>query len=168
MEIITAKEFLAEYDFMDLNRDWALASADDGRERNCLTVAWASIGYLWREPTLTLYIHKDRYSQHIFDKAPYFSFSIFPPEYHEALVYAGKVSGKDEDKMKGIGLTLRLDEETGTPYFLEARYTIISETMGRAEFDLAEISEKTSVYDWYKERGVHRLYEGKIIKIIKH
>jgi len=167
MKIITAKEFISEYNFMNLDKDWALALVEDQEEINCITLSWASIGYLWREPTLSVYIHKDRYSQHIFNNAKFFSFSIFNEKYRDVLIYAGKASGRNEDKIKGSGLTILRDEETNVPYFCEGKYTLLCKVMGYTKFNLKHLEKDTSIYEWYQAKGVHNIYEGKIIKIIK-
>lgn len=104
-EVITPREFAADYNIMDLAADWGLICADDGTERNSMTIGWGATGILWRKPVFSVYIHRSRYSKHIFDAAEYFSVCILTGENREAhldaLKYLGSVSGRDEDKIAG-------------------------------------------------------------------
>lgn len=162
---ISPLEFAKEYNVFNINNDWGVALASDNIEKNCLTVAWASFGYLWRKPTLTLYVNKKRYSEHIFSNAKYFSLCIFDKEkYKDELLYFGSKSGRDEDKFKNCKLTESFDL---APYFKEAKYVIICSKIGQTKFDINNVY-LPDIVERYKRDGVHTIYEGEIIKILKN
>ena len=167
MKEISLKQFGDEYNFLNIEEDWAAAFADDGKEANALTIGWGSIGYLWSKPTITVYIHKERYSKHIFDNAEYFTVSIFKkPAYRKELQYLGSKSGRDEDKVKGCGLNVVKEENYS--YFDQADYVIIAKKMGQTDFEMDKIDPNLGFMNYYrKTNGVHTIYEGEIIKILK-
>ena len=53
----------------------------DGNETNGLTIGWVGFGVLWRKPMATVYVHKTRYSKHIFDQAKYYSICFMDQEH---------------------------------------------------------------------------------------
>lgn len=161
MKTIELNELKNYIDPFSYEKEPAIAMACDGKETNGLTIGWLSLGILWRKPCATVYIHKDRYSKHIFDTAEYFSVNFPKEENKEVLKYFGSVSGRDEDKIKECGLAMA---EDSAPYFADNRVTIICRTMGRSDFDVSDVDE--GVKAWYERAGVHSQYYGEIVKII--
>ncbi len=173
---ITPREFAGEYNILDIGRDWAAASADDGAEKNSLIIGWAGLGILWGLPTFTVYVHESRYSKLIFDGAEYYSVSILLGENREkhldAWKYLGSVSGRDEDKFAGAasrGLTPASEEIEGAsvPYFAEADYVVFCKKTGMTDFDLNRMNAPERIMGWYSDSGVHTIYEGQIVKVLK-
>jgi len=173
---ISAEEFAMEYNIMHVMKDWAAISADNGEERNSMIIGWAGLGVLWSIPTFTIYIHQSRYSKQVFDKAKYYSVSVLTGENREkhmdAWKYLGSISGRDEDKFAGAadrGLTVRDDEIDGNkvPYFAESDYVVICKITGMTDFDVKKMDAPERIMKWYSKEGVHTIYEGQIIKILK-
>lgn len=67
MKEIEVKGLIKYINPFELNVKPAISS--DGNETNGLTIGWAGFGVLWRKPMATVYVHKTRYSKHIFDQA---------------------------------------------------------------------------------------------------
>ena len=63
----------------------------------------------------TVYVHKTRYSKHIFDHAKYYSICFMDQEHKNQLGYFGRVSGRDENKMEKCGMTV--NNQDVAPYF---------------------------------------------------
>ncbi|MBO4540797.1 MAG: flavin reductase [Bacilli bacterium] len=158
---------IAEYkDPFSLFADWAAASAKGKEKANSLLIGWGGLGILWSKPCCTVYIHESRYSKKIFDEADSFSVCFFSRErFAKELAYLGKVSGRGEDKMSGCGLTAK--EEKGIPYFEEAELVIFCKKMGQSKFDPEKISSPERIIEWYRKDGVHTLYFGEIIKVLR-
>lgn len=66
----------------------------------------------------TVYVHKTRYSKHIFDQAKYYSICFMDQEHKNQLGYFERVSGRDENKMEKCGMTV--NNEDVAPYFEES------------------------------------------------
>lgn len=173
---ITVREFADEYNIMDISNDWAAITADNGEEKNSMIIGWAGLGVLWSIPMFTAYIHKTRYSKEVFDKAGYYSVSILTGENREkhmtAWSYLGSKSGRDEDKIAGAaerGLTLAAESVGGeeVPYFAESDYVVICKMAGITDFDLSRMDAPERIMKWYGESGVHTIYEGEILKVLK-
>ena len=108
MSDFKAKEYRA---FEMFEKDWAIVTAGDMNHYNGCTVGWGSIGNFWSHigksdrPVITVMIHPARFTSKFMLNHEYFTVSFFDPEYRTALGYMGSHSGRDEDKVKGAGLT---------------------------------------------------------------
>ena len=110
----------------------------------------------------TVYIHKTRYSKHIFDKAMYYSICFMDNDYKNQLGYFGRVSGRNENKMEKCEMTVI--ENDVAPYFEESSVVILCKMMGKSDFDKDNVDE--NVFEWYQNEGVHSQYYGEIIKVL--
>ena len=110
----------------------------------------------------TVYVHKTRYSKHIFDHAKYYSICFMDQEHKNQLGYFGRVSGRDENKMEKCGMTV--NNQDVAPYFEESSVVILCKVMGKSDFDQKSVDE--NVYEWYQEEGVHSQYYGEIVKVL--
>ena len=173
---ITAEEFGKEYNIMNIEKDWAAITADDGERRNSVIIGWAGLGILWRIPVFSVYIHATRFSKQVFDNAKYYSVSILLGEnrtqHMKALAYLGSKSGRDEDKMQGaekLGLTAKEELIDGekVPYFAESDYVVFCRMRGMTDFDLNKLDAPEAIMTWYGKEGVHTIYEGEIVKVLK-
>ena len=162
---IDCKE-IAEYkDAVSLFGEGCVALVENKEKANPITIAWGGLGVLWGKPMCSIFIHKSRYSKGIADDSPYFSVCCFAKEYKPiAIDYFGSASGRNEDKIAKSGFTLLHDE--GVPYFKEAELVILCKKMGQTDFDKDKISED-KIKKWYEKDGVHTIYFGEIVKVLK-
>lgn len=162
MRQIDIKDLSSYVKPFDMEEDAAIAVATDGKETNGLTVGWAGFGILWSKPCLTLYVHKTRYSKHIFDNAKYCSLCFMPKDLKNQVEYYGRVSGRDENKIQKCGM--KLNTEDVAPYFEESRAVILCRIMGKSDFDVNNVDSR--VLSWYQKDGVHTQYYGEIVKVL--
>lgn len=94
-----------EQKIFELFRDqWALVSAGREGHFNGCTVAWGSMGTLWKKSIITVYLHPSRYTCDFLRDNDYFTVSFFPQTQRKALGYMGSHSGRDGDKAAAAGL----------------------------------------------------------------
>lgn len=140
----------------------ALVKADD--IVNPITIGWGLIGILWNKPCLCLFIHKSRFSKQLFDKANSFSLCVLKDEYRKYLEYFGRVSGRCENKVEVSSLEVSYSNDT--PYFVESDLVIIAKKMTETCFNTAIINDER-ILNWYKKDGVHSIYFGEIIEVLR-
>lgn len=146
--------------------DWMLLSAGKDTSMNMMTIAWGGLGELWGKAVVTIYVSPDRYTYKFLEENDYFTVTSFPEEYREKLQYLGTVSGRDEDKVKGSGLTPEFTE-LGNPIYKEATLAIECKKIygQQLQKNLMPLEQR----QWYDEKnlGIHMMYIGEIVHVWK-
>lgn len=169
-----------DYRVFDLFKNQlAIVSAGSKERHNGCTVGWGSLGTLWTRPgksgqVLTVYLHPARYTEKFLEENDLFTVSFFPKEYRQALGYMGSHSGRNEDKAKNAGLTVK--EIDGTIGYEEAELTFVCHKVYAHQFAKEGIAQE--VVDYYKSRPSvypvdengewqpHWVFIGDIVKVI--
>ena len=103
---------------------WMLITAGDAERCNTMTASWGGVGVLWQVPVATCYVRPQRYTKQFLDEQEYFTLTFFGEEYRDALKLCGTKSGRDVDKVKECGFTVKT-AQGGAPYFEEAELVIV-------------------------------------------
>ncbi|MBO4571636.1 MAG: flavin reductase family protein [Bacteroidales bacterium] len=144
--------------------DWLELSAGKEGDLNLMTIGWGTFGVLWNKPVYIVYVSPARYTYEFMERNEYFTVTHFPEAMQEKLGYLGSVSGRDEDKVAGAGLTVEFTE-LGNPIYAEADLAIECRKIYSVPFDPALLPEEQR--DWYASRGlpIHHMYIGEILHI---
>lgn len=146
--------------------DWMLLSAGKDTSMNMMTIAWGALGELWGKPIVTVYVSTDRYTYKFLEDNEYFTVTAFPEQFRDKLQYLGSVSGRDEDKVKGSGLTPEFTK-LGNPIYKEANLAIECKKIYAEQLkkELMPLEQR----QWYDEKklGVHMMYIGEIVNVWK-
>lgn len=146
--------------------DWMLLSAGKDTSMNMMTIAWGALGELWGKPVVTVYVSTDRYTYKFLEDNEYFTVTAFPEQFRDKLQYLGSVSGRDEDKVKGSGLTPEFTK-LGNPIYKEANLAIECKKIYAEQFkkELMPLEQR----QWYdeKKQGIHVMYIGEIVNVWK-
>jgi flavin reductase (DIM6/NTAB) family NADH-FMN oxidoreductase RutF len=146
--------------------DWMLLSAGKDTSMNMMTIAWGALGELWGKPIVTVYVSTDRYTYKFLEDNEYFTVTAFPEQFRDKLQYIGSVSGRDEDKVKGSGLTPEFTK-LGNPIYKEANLAIECKKIYAEQLkkELMPLEQR----QWYDEKkmGVHVMYIGEIVNVWK-
>lgn len=146
--------------FRMISDEWMLLTAKKDGKVNTMTVSWGGFGVLWGKDVATLYIRPQRYTKEFIDAGEMFTLSFFGGEHMKELGYLGKVSGRDEDKIKAVDFHVEMVEEQ--PAFAESKMVFIckklyEDTIKPELFKEAWIDEK-----WYPDKDYHTMYIAEI------
>ena len=146
--------------------EWFELAAGHEGDMNLMTIAWGGLGQLWGKPVVTVYVSTSRYTYEFLEKNDYFTITHFPTSMREKLQYLGTVSGRDEDKVKGAGLTTEFTE-LGNPIFAESDLAIECHKIYSEQFKADRLPLEQR--QWYDERGIglHVAYIGEIVHVWK-
>ena len=150
--------------FKLVGEDWMLVTAGGPDKLNTMTASWGGLGVIWGEPAATVYIRPQRYTKEFVDAHDTFTLSFFDGGWRKQLSYLGTVSGRDEDKVAKAGLTVVHDGET--PYFEEARLTLIGRKLYAQDMKEACFMDSVQPERWYPEKDFHTLYVIELEKIL--
>lgn len=149
-----------------IDKDWMEVSAGKEGNMNLMTISWGTIGELWGKPVFTVFVSTSRYTHKFMEENDYFTVTHFPADMRQQLSYLGRVSGRDEDKVAGAGLTVEFTE-LGNPIYAEADLAIECKKLYGQQFDANLMPAEQR--EWYEKSGlgIHYMYIGEIIHVWK-
>ncbi len=147
----------------ELSTDYSLVSATSDGRTNMLTAAWAQLGFLWNRPVATVYIRPSRYTKEFIDASGRFTVS-FIKDHPDAMLYLGRHSGRDEDKLAKTDLDLIFYE--GDPVYEQAFCVLICKVIYVQQLDLELFKDKSIIDKCYPQGNVSIGYVGQIEKIL--
>lgn len=156
---------ISENVFSLIGKQWMLITAGTAEHCNTMTASWGGLGVLWGAPTATCYIRPQRYTKEFVDREEYFTLSFFGEEWRKALSLCGSKSGREVDKVKECGFTVKT-ADCGAPYFEEASLVLVCRKRFAQEMDPNlmpdDVKEK-----WYPEKDYHTMYIGEIVQALE-
>ncbi len=150
--------------FTMIGKEWMLIGAESGDKVNAMTASWGGLGVLWHHNVAFCFIRPGRFTKTLMDQADRFSLTFFDESYRDTLNYFGKVSGRDEDKIKAQNLTVA--HADGAPYFTEGNLVIICEKLYRGAILPEDLIDESIDSRHYPKKDYHDMYIGKIVKVL--
>lgn len=161
---IKVKE-LQENPFSLIGDKWMLITAGNEEKCNAMTASWGGVGVMWGAPAATCYIRPQRYTKEFIDQGEYFTLCFFGEEHRKTLSFFGSKSGRDVDKVKECGLTVKT-AECGAPYFEEAELVLVCRKRYSQEMDANQMPEDIKE-KWYPNKDYHVMYISEIVEALQ-
>lgn len=150
--------------FSLIGDQWMLITAGTAERCNTMTASWGGLGVLWGAPAATCYIRPQRYTKEFVDREDYFTLTFFDEDQRKNLSLCGSKSGRDVDKVKACGFTVRT-ADCGAPYFEQARLVLVCRKRFTQPMDPALIPQDVKE-KWYPQQDYHTLYIGEIVECL--
>lgn len=142
-----------------IGKQWMLITAGTPDAFNCMTASWGGLGFLWNRPVAFVFVRPNRHTAKFIDARAAFTLSFMPEKYRNDLLFCGRNSGRDVDKMAATslepfttpnGLVAMADADL----VLECRKMAVA-TMQETDFvNFAEVSPQ-----WYDPTNpLHKVY----------
>ncbi|MDR0295371.1 MAG: flavin reductase [Prevotellaceae bacterium] len=144
--------------------DWLLITAGDKDNFNMMTASWSTIGYLWGQAVVFIFVRPQRYTYEFMENSSYFTLTVFEEKYRDILQFCGTKSGRDYNKVKETGLK-PLFTELGNVYYEQARLVIECEKIYADFLKEDAFIDKTIIENAYPNRDFHKMYVGKILNV---
>lgn len=152
--------------FERLEKEWALVTAGTQEKCNPMTVSWGGFGVLWSRNVATIYVRPERYTRGLIEGEDYFTVAFFGPAYKKALALCGSKSGRDIDKVKECGFTVKSGSEGGV-YFDEAQLVLVCRKRYAQDLDTDCFCPGIDPSEYYgAPGGIHRMYIGEIVEVL--
>lgn len=148
-----------------LLNDWTLITSGSGDDVNVMTASWGGLGVFWEKPVAFCFLGAQRYSITTMDKGDTYTISFYTEAYKDALQYCGSTSGRNEDKIKGSGLT-PIKTPSGATAFAEAWMIFECKKMIAQPLSQDAIADKeTEVAKKWQGKALHKMYIGEILNV---
>lgn len=149
-----------------LHKQGAFLTVKHGEIVNTMTISWGNIGFEWNRPIFTVLVRKSRFTHELLEKTTEFSVSVpLSNTLKKALVLCGTKSGRDIDKIKESGLTLRNGESIAVPSIEGCEMVYECKIVYKQDMNPDLLSEdiKDKIYG---DNDYHTIYYGEITKVI--
>lgn len=148
-----------------IGKDWMLIAAEKEGKVNAMTAIWGGMGVLFNKNVVYIFVRKSRFTKEFLDASSTFSLNFPSPEkYRNELVYFGRVSGRNEDKIEKSGFTVLRD---GAPYFEQSNKVLICKKITRHYFAPEGFIDPKILSSFYADNDFHYLYVGEIVKCLE-
>lgn len=147
--------------FTKFNKEWSLVTAGCETNFNTMTASWGGIGILWNKNVAFTFIRDSRYTLKFVDKNDCYTLSFFGGNCMKELVFCGKNSGRDVDKIKATGLTPIHDGNI--TYFKEAELVLVCKKLFKQQMSLESFIDRSMIDKFYADNDLHELYVGEIV-----
>lgn len=150
-----------------IGKDWMLITAGKPEQFNCMTASWGGIGYLWNKPVAFVFVRPNRFTREFIDREPSLTLTIMPESYRKDLVFCGRNSGRDTDKMAATNLQ-PVATETGLVTYRDARYVLECRKMFRAPLPQDGFLDWSEVHPecYAEDNPLHILYICEITRAL--
>lgn len=145
-----------------LSENWMLVCAGNQEKFNMMTASWGGLGHLYNKPVTFCFINPTRHTYQLLEDNDTYTLCFFTEAYREALNYCGTHSGKNEDKVKGSGLTPMLTPSGSTAYS-EAWMIIECKKLVAQSFSPEIIFNPETKSKWGEAR--HKMFIGEILNV---
>ena len=141
----------------------ALLTAGDRDVCNTMTIGWCQLGRLWSIPVCTVYVRPERYTYAFMESHDYFTVSVLPLSDRQTAQVCGTKSGRDIDKIKECGLTLRRGAGDA-PFFDEAEWVLVCRKLYAQDLDESCVLDERVFHHYGAKGGWHRAYTGEVVE----
>lgn len=150
-----------------------LTTKADGKV-NSMTISWGALGIEWNTPIFVTFVRTGRYTRELLDKNPEFTVNIPLGEFDKNILsFCGNKSGRTNDKIKELSLTMMDSDLVSVPAIKELPLTLECKVL------YAQAQDETAIPSYIKEknypqdvdsshpsanRDYHIAYYGEILK----
>ena len=149
--------------FSLIGKQWMLITAGTPERCNTMTASWGGLGVLWGSDVATCYVRPQRYTVGFMEESGYFTLSFFSEDYRQQLTLCGTKSGRELDKVKECGFTVRAGAGNA-PYFEEAELVLVCKKLYAQDFAPECFTQPGLTDKWYPDKDYHRMYIGEIVE----
>ena len=134
-----------------------------GDEVNTMTIGWGAMCVEWNKPIFIAYVRESRYTKEMLEKNGEFTVNI-PINGCDSKIlgYCGRMSGRDVNKIKELGLSLEGGENVSVPGIKELPLTLECKVIYQQEQPIDPIPEDAKKI-FYPHGDAHTAYYGEIV-----
>lgn len=142
-------------------KEGAFLTVQAAEALNTMTIGWASIGFLWGRPVMTVLVRTSRHTFGIIERAAEFTVSVPLVDMKKELEFCGMHSGRNINKFKKCGLEIFPGKRVTTPILDIPGIHFECAIVYKSPMDPAALIE--SYKHLYPDKDYHTLYYGEIV-----
>ena len=135
---------------------------------NTMTIGWGTLGVEWGRTVFTAYVRESRYTKDMLEKNGEFTVNVpLGAVDSSILMFCGRNSGRDVDKIQKLGLHLEEPEVISVPGIRELPLTLECRVLGKFEQTLEDMPRQI-IDRYYPEdengkQDLHTAYYAEVV-----
>ena len=135
----------------------------DGKP-NVMTIGWALIGILWERPVLMVAVRPSRHTHHLIEYSGDFTVNVPSDGMDDICEFCGEVSGKDRDKLREKGLTVKSSRKIRSPIIEQCVLHYECRTLYKSKVNFRQLPPRI-LGNFYPKGDYHTLYFGEVLAV---
>ena len=133
---------------------------------NVMTIGWGTLGIIWGMPIFVIYVRPSRFTHHLLEERREFTVNIPTGDMEAEVSICGTKSGRDLDKFKECGFTLKPGVKIDVPHIAECPIHYECRTVHKNAV-LAETLDRKIRSVYYSTGDEHDVYYGEILGVYR-
>lgn len=150
-----------------IGKQWMLITAGTPNNFNCMTASWGGLGVLWGKPVAYIFVRPNRHTVGFINEQPSLTLSFMPESHRADVLFCGRNSGRDTDKIACTNLT-PVTTDSGLVTYEHAELVLECRKMFKTRLQQADFLDWDEVSPkWYAEDNpLHDLYICEITRAL--
>lgn len=147
------------------NKGAFLTTLADGK-LNTMTIGWATLGYMWKKPIITVLVRPSRYTYELIEKSGEFTVSVPYEDMQKQLDFCGVKSGRTTDKFAELNLKIIAGTSIKTPLINFRGMHYECKTLYKTPL-LPDMLDSAISSSAYPNGNYHTMYFGEILNAVE-
>ncbi len=139
-----------------------LISGDGIKNINIMTIGWLQIGFIWKEPVVSIFVRPSRHSFKLLQEHDEFTINVMPDLFNKEIAFCGAKSGAYCDKFKETGLQTVSSKKVSSLSLKDAEITFECKTLYKNIIKPENLSDLI-LARYYGDGDFHQIITGMIL-----
>ena len=139
-----------------------LASGKPEKPTNAMAIGWGSLGIVWGRPMWVVLVRLSRFTYELIEESNEFTVNVPSADMAKQTVYCGSHSGRDEDKLAKLGLSVVAGQEVNSGVIEACPINYECQVMGKSDI-VPEMLAEAVKSEYYGQEDYHRVYFGQVL-----
>jgi flavin reductase (DIM6/NTAB) family NADH-FMN oxidoreductase RutF len=165
-----AREKVGDFQYVDETLElmrgdglYLVAKGKDGSV-NAMTIGWGLVGTMWSKPFFIVAVRLSRHTYKLMEESDSFTVCLPSKGMAEALDFCGTKSGRDYNKFKELGLTVKKGFQVEAPFIKECPVHFECKIAFKTPVKQGALPEEIEE-GVYPNKNYHVLYYGQILGV---
>jgi flavin reductase (DIM6/NTAB) family NADH-FMN oxidoreductase RutF len=139
-----------------------LAAGEPSKPTNAMTIGWGNLGVVWGRKIWVVLVRPSRFTYKLIEEAGDFTVNVPSKDLAGAVAYCGSHSGRDEDKLAKLGLSVAEGQKVSSGVVNECPINYECRVMGKSDI-VPGMLDGAVKDEYYGDGDYHRVYFGEIV-----